>query len=127
MRVALTVVIWLLLAVVAAIITAFVRDIPQLGLKGSVSAIWDTGPTTPLDRRWWATFMDWVILLASLIVAVRIVYPPKDLDDASQCSKDCKDSKHSQEAKASKDSKDSKDASTSSSDSTRNANGPSDL
>src|SRR5262245_56277966 len=83
-RVAGTVLLWLALAVVAAIITAFVRDIPQLGLKGSLEAIWDNQLTTPpVDRRWWAHFMDWVILVVSLIVAVRIMYPPKDLHDTT--------------------------------------------
>jgi hypothetical protein len=80
-RVAMTVVIWLVLAAAAAIVTAFVRDIPQLGLKGSFDAVWDTGLTAPADRRWWANIMDWVILLVSLVVAVRVVYPPEDLSD----------------------------------------------
>ena len=78
MKVALAVVTWIVLAFVAAIITAFVRGIPQRGIWGTLLALWYR---LPEDRHWWSNFLDVVILVVSLVVAVRIIYPPKDLDD----------------------------------------------
>jgi hypothetical protein len=100
---------WFVLAFVAAVIAALVPSVRpcfQVGLMPCMVAVFTLQPA-PLpapasatsqpannqtvgdgssDRPSWATpnFMDWVILLASLIVAVRIMYPPEDLDNPPQ-------------------------------------------
>ena len=93
---------WFVFAFVAALIAALVpsvRSCIQVGLNPCMVAIFtspqaaapssanrENQPGQPVgqDRPSWAkaNFMDWVILLVSLIVAVRIMYPPKDLDDS---------------------------------------------
>lgn len=134
---------WFVLAFVAAVIAALVPSVRpcfQVGLAPCMVAIFTLQPAPPSapasagsqptnnqtvgqgsnDRPSWAkpNFMDWVILLASLIVAVRIMYPPKDLDDASKDARDAKDAKGSKGHGA---------TSTPSGDSIRHATGPSDL
>lgn len=112
-RVILTLVIWFLLAVVAAFIVAVipnVRTCVERGRSGCWESIRDairiervqpavtgniqpagnnaqpTGsPETRIESRLssaWVNLMDWVILVVSLIVAVRIMYPPEDLSTA---------------------------------------------
>ena len=80
-RVLVTLLIWLALALAAAVIVALipsVRPCFQRGLDACRTAITQG---FPVERSvlWLNTLMDWVILLVSLIVAVRIMYPPEDL------------------------------------------------
>lgn len=112
MRVLITLVIWLALALAAEVVIAAVSNVRpcvRSGVTGCLGAFWNgigleppqaaaepggQPPPAPTQRarrprrdakedlrNAWAkpNVMDWVILVVSLIVAVRIMYPPEDL------------------------------------------------
>jgi uncharacterized membrane protein len=84
-RVFKTVGIWLLLALAAAAIAAVVQLVPlclRAGVNGCGKAIREGFPGAGDPVTWARSLLNLVILVASLAVAVRIMYPPKDLEES---------------------------------------------